>query len=335
MNDQLVSTTVESEPTASIKSAFDELNPMNMGEDSLASRSAAEADTDMQAVSSNYQLRRLGPYILVTVLLGVYAIVAEYIPLYHRTFFERDPTQSYACDDDQVPSVEAGVYLALVSLSLLCLFLLVPTANNKYAHYCVSLELDKEQGVYDLKRRAWILLWMVIGLMQAVLSQIAIAKTLKARVGRHRPCFFYHCNYQGYQEAYDSGDFTEYDLLTRANAIGDYANCRADDPELHDSQKSFPSGHASGAFSSMVYSMLVIKFMLGEREGLFWSVRGAVAGLPVIFAFWIAVTRVEDYKHHEDDIMAGAILGSLCAYIVWKNIERQVLLQLKTPQRSN
>jgi hypothetical protein len=35
-----------------------------------------------------------------------------------------------------------------------------------------------------------------------------------------------------------------------------------------------------------------------------------------ILAFWISITRINDYMHHPEDVIMGSITGIACAYII-------------------
>jgi membrane-associated phospholipid phosphatase len=35
-----------------------------------------------------------------------------------------------------------------------------------------------------------------------------------------------------------------------------------------------------------------------------------------ILACWISITRINDYMHHPEDVIMGAIVGVVCVYIV-------------------
>jgi len=63
---------------------------------------------------------------------------------------------------------------------------------------------------------------------------------------------------------------------------------------------SFPSAHASGAFSTAT----VLQMMYGPK-----------AGVPAYaLASLVAISRVDSYKHFASDVLMGAVLGSTIAY---------------------
>lgn len=81
--------------------------------------------------------------------------------------------------------------------------------------------------------------------------------------------------------------------------------------QILDGRKSFPSGHSSTAFVGMTFIAL---FLAGKTAALcfnFTPSRGAflrsrfarlcLVLLPLVFAAWVAITRVEDYVRQSSD----------------------------------
>jgi len=117
----------------------------------------------------------------------------------------------------------------------------------------------------------------------------ALSRPVKAAVGRPRPSFYA-------QQLWA--------LRSRSAAAPAH---------LDDALKSFPSGHATWALCSGVFAS-----GLALREAPTWRRAGVVVAfaweaLPSLLGTWIAVTRVEDYRHFPSDILAGALLGTLAA----------------------
>lgn len=74
--------------------------------------------------------------------------------------------------------------------------------------------------------------------------------------------------------------------------------------------QSFPSGHASSAFSCCVFlTLLLLDAATRNRRLRALPLWPLLSLLPCGLALWIAVTRVADCWHRPVDIVAGALLG--------------------------
>ncbi|XP_074039043.1 phospholipid phosphatase 5 [Leptinotarsa decemlineata] len=135
------------------------------------------------------------------------------------------------------------------------------------------------------------------GLTLAYCINGVITSVLKLSIGRPRPNFFLRCFPDGYG--------TNIDQCT-----GEYRG-------MMDGRKSFPSAHASFAFTSMVYLTLHLWRIIDWKTPRF--LRGLYVFLffmPLLVATLIAVSRTVDYHHHYSDVIGGALLGSTIAYII-------------------
>ncbi|KAI0285832.1 lipid phosphate phosphatase 1 [Russula aff. rugulosa BPL654] len=126
---------------------------------------------------------------------------------------------------------------------------------------------------------------------------------------------------------------TRPDFLARCNWDASRHVCTGDIHQILDGRKSFPSGHSSTAFVGMTFITL---FLAGKTAALcfnFTPSRGAflrsrfgrlcLVLLPLVFAAWVAITRVEDYRHHKEDVIVGSLIGifsgTICYLLYWPN----------------
>ncbi|KAI0352172.1 lipid phosphate phosphatase 1 [Trametes cingulata] len=133
---------------------------------------------------------------------------------------------------------------------------------------------------------------------------------LKNKVGRLRPDFLDRCKWDKELKA-----------------------CTGKPDSILDGRRSFPSGHTSTAFAGMMFLSLWIASATGAWRltepvpaGSF--LRSKLARLllslaPLAYATWVAVSRVEDYRHHKEDVIVGSLIGSasatFCYLIYWPN----------------
>lgn len=129
---------------------------------------------------------------------------------------------------------------------------------------------------------------------------------------------FAMCDYAGFREARESGDYEAYLAATDPLALGDIGKCQ-DTDAVRRAFSSFPSGHSSMSFATFVPLGLSVLHMpsrsswLGQRDGI----RVALAFMPIFAAMLVAGTRVRDSWHHFADIVAGSILGMGVAVAVF------------------
>lgn len=75
---------------------------------------------------------------------------------------------------------------------------------------------------------------------------------------------------------------------------------------------SFPSGHASIIFSAAAVGFLLIR----RKEAL----------LLFVPAFIVAYSRLELGVHLPAEVAAGALLGTVCTFVVWKILKDRTML---------
>lgn len=75
--------------------------------------------------------------------------------------------------------------------------------------------------------------------------------------------------------------------------------------------KSTPSGHSALSFSGLLFLSLVLKQVYTSRFPSY------VYFAPTLLAFYVAITRIIDHRHHYIDVISGSIIGSLIAYATY------------------
>ncbi|XP_047341357.1 lipid phosphate phosphatase 2-like [Impatiens glandulifera] len=144
----------------------------------------------------------------------------------------------------------------------------------------------RRKDVFDLHNA-------ILGLLFAVLITGVLTDSIKVATGRPRPDFFWRCFPDGV-ENYDS--------------LGDVI-CTGKASVIKEGHKSFPSGHASWSFAGLSFLSL---YLAGKIK--VFDQRGHVAKLcllflPILMACLVAISRVDDYWHHWQDVFAGGLLG--------------------------
>ncbi|KAH8401860.1 hypothetical protein KR009_008272, partial [Drosophila setifemur] len=83
---------------------------------------------------------------------------------------------------------------------------------------------------------------------------------------------------------------------------------------LKEMRLSFPSGHSSFTFFAMVYLALYLQARMTWKGSKL--LRHLLQFVFIMVAWYTALSRVSDYKHHWSDVLAGSLIGSLCALVV-------------------
>lgn len=144
----------------------------------------------------------------------------------------------------------------------------------------------------------------LLTLVQSTSMATLLTQFMKNMTGRFRPCFHDMCKWN-YAVVWDG--------VTNL--------CQSASGEK-EGRKSFPSGHASFAFATMLVLTL---YLLGRSSlncenrsetilrGGRKSLKLFLCFVPTFLAAWVAITRTIDNWHHYADILAGSIIGAVSA----------------------
>ncbi|CAO2198188.1 unnamed protein product [Urochloa humidicola] len=153
----------------------------------------------------------------------------------------------------------------------------------------------RRRNVYDLHHA-------ILGILFAVLITGVLTDAIKDAVGRPRPNFFWRCFPDGK---------AVYDNITTG------VICHGDPSVIKEGHKSFPSGHTSWSFAGLGFLSwyLAGKITVFDRRG--HVAKLCVVLLPLLVAAMIAISRVDDYWHHWQDVCTGGVLGLVIASVCY------------------
>ncbi|KAL7752827.1 hypothetical protein RI367_001830 [Sorochytrium milnesiophthora] len=173
-----------------------------------------------------------------------------------------------------------------------------------------------------------------MGLLYALTSMALVVHIIKVSVGRLRPDFLDRCK--------------PTTIDTSA-----YPVCTGDPKIINDGRKSFPSGHAATSWTGYSYIALYCIYLLEARfgDGHDRGNRDTVAAVtdkPTVIRPWIpiikiimfvppfmiGVTRLQDYRHHWQDVLVGSLIGFVAARY-WLSFYKPVLPFLYSKQRQS
>lgn len=137
-----------------------------------------------------------------------------------------------------------------------------------------------------------------LGLLLSLMVTVEVTTLLKQSIGRPRPDFLARCD----------ADPTIIDRVV----------CRGDVHLVKEGRRSFPSGHTSAAFAGLAFSGYFLAGQLDLFSGEGYIYRFVLCLLPFLVAGFVGVSRIMDYRHHWQDVVAGALLGSSMAYLAYR-----------------
>ncbi|KAI9102029.1 phosphatidic acid phosphatase type 2/haloperoxidase [Phlyctochytrium arcticum] len=136
----------------------------------------------------------------------------------------------------------------------------------------------------------------LLGLCSALALTLLFTQIVKITVGGLRPDFLARCQ----------------PILVQNNSLGLIESCTGSPAEVKEGRKSFFSGHSSLSWCGLGFLALYLSRHLNFRRAPLGP-KYIITILPIIAAFLIAISRVCDYWHRWQDVVVGAIVGSLIA----------------------
>ncbi|XP_044260860.1 phospholipid phosphatase 3-like [Tribolium madens] len=191
------------------------------------------------------------------------------------------------------------------------------TINNKYFHLVgnllavfiiISVELIKRQERVKFWSHLYqILLSFILGLLATIL----LTTIFKGSIGRLRPYFFNSClpnincslpqNHHIYHTVF---------ICTNENY-------------KKNSRLSFPSGHSSYAMFCGLFLAIYLHKRIKKYKLVTSGLQIALFGL----VFYTGCTRIFEYHHHWSDVVAGFLIGAVCAIFVTLNLFKTLDLE--------
>ncbi|KAG9018350.1 hypothetical protein FRB93_000053 [Tulasnella sp. JGI-2019a] len=220
----------------------------------------------------------------VLVILFLCAKAIKDGPIYERDFAPDDPIISHPQQVDQI-SGSMNWFMSVVTPMAIGVTLGFLRLSSHEAHHAA---LSCFAG------------WTISSL---------ITTTLKVRIGRLRPDFLDRCAWDTF------------------NSV-----CTGSPKIIREGRKSFPSGHSTTAFSGLGFLFLFLAgktgafcltTVIGRKAHHSRLLMLILTAWPLALAGWVAVSRVEDYRHHKEDVIVGSLIGFSCAcaayFIYWPN----------------
>ncbi|XP_043702840.1 putative lipid phosphate phosphatase 3, chloroplastic isoform X2 [Telopea speciosissima] len=134
---------------------------------------------------------------------------------------------------------------------------------------------------------------MYAGILFSLLITMVITDAIKNAVGWPRPDFFWRCFPDG-KEVYDN--------------LGNVV-CHGKANIIKNGYKSFPSGHTSWSFAGLGFLSLYLSGKIKAFDHRGHVAKLCIVSVPLLVASLVGISRVDDYRHHWQDVFAGGLLG--------------------------
>lgn len=243
------------------------------------------------------KFRRYVPDWLCAFVIFVYFFaVAEHAKPFNRQFKLSDPTiQHPFATHERVSGPACLVIAAVVPLVVMTVVTFIKHRNHKdHAWHVLQVSL--------------------LAVALSVSVDGVITDILKNWVGRPRPDFLARCGPK---------------LGTPTDFFVDVGVCTAPmgTRVLTDGMRLTPLGHSLISFSAFLFLAM---WLFGQLQ-LLRNVAAQpvylylVAASPLVLAAYVALSRVQDYRHHFVDIISGSMLGCTVAVVIYRKFFNSVL----------
>jgi len=162
----------------------------------------------------------------------------------------------------------------------------------------------------------------ILGLFLAYLITNLFSDYIKNFAGRYRPDFLTVCDVDFDKVREQVAEFdSKYNTTVIENfgprRMFNTTICRGDKSEISEEQKSFPSGHASFAFTTMTYFTLYLAGQFRLLHGISRVWKYFIVCCPLFFATYVPFSRLMDYRHHWQDVTVGSLIGIIFGITVY------------------
>lgn len=272
------------------------INPITGKSDTSGTASSSSTDRPL--------LARILMDFVIFVILIIPIILCEFIiEPFRRGFFCDDESIRYPFHDNTVTPVVLGVIIAVPPIAVLSL--------GEYARQHNRGRLNESRTILGLSMPLWIsnCLQQFIYFVFGLLLTFDATEVGKYTIGRLRPHFMAVCQPQFNDGSTCSDSFNQHRYVENYFCLGTDFTVQ----DVRQGRLSFPSGHSSLAFYSMVYvSLYLQKRLTWKRSSL---TRHFIQFSLIMIAWFTALSRVMDNWHHWSDVLAGSLIGIIGALL--------------------
>ncbi|CAN6647206.1 diacylglycerol pyrophosphate phosphatase 1 [Trichomonascus vanleenenianus] len=246
--------------------------------------SSATLRTQNLSKFSRQWTRSRGVDWLLVAVVGLLYLTLESLTPFHRLFRLDDPSIQLPYTEHEAVPNGFCIVLAVVLPALVVVVL--PLVMNRR------------------KNRLYLIQMSLLTLAATFVIEGLFVNCLKLWLGRHRPDFLARC------------------IPAKNTPVNVYVSievCTTTDLDrLYEGFKSTPSGHSANSFAGLVFLSLWLCGQLQACRPGAEHYKAVLSCTPLLLAFYIAVSRTSDYRHHYFDVLFGATIGTTIAILVYR-----------------
>jgi len=233
-------------------------------------------------------------------------------------YFKNDQSVAYPYKPSTIPSMVVHVIGLVVPFSLIF-----------FHHFLTTkpiLKSSKSRFGFLIKA-----LPTIVGYLFGVAISQLLTDICKYNVGRLRPHFLDLCQPYITDMSLVRIQFnsTEIQYVSADNYNCNYSSfteklncptCGWDEAKythrIREAYLSFPSGHTSYSFQTAVFLILYLQAKFSNHHLMKNTlIIPMVQLLILVSAIYTGITRIQDYKHHPTDVIAGALIGAFAQIV--------------------
>ncbi|CAF1089501.1 unnamed protein product [Rotaria sordida] len=271
------------------------------------------------AIRSNQKILR--PISLLKIVFDGLALIIVLAAWLIFKYFVKPVRRAFLCSDLNLyhPPPEKKVFPTWLLFICAIIIPLVIILLSESIRWFYLHRRKAAKVVYELQIRSKVFkipewvgnLYIIVGVfLFANCANSLLTNIGKVAVGRLRPHFIPSC--------FDKFSYTEFcrypnEWMVNYVCLGEASDIIKEKDGSYDIRQSFPSGHASSAFCGLIFLALYVHKVWNYRNfGLFpYLMKMGCFAL----AAYIGITRITDNRHHATDVLSGAILGTVVAFI--------------------
>ncbi|OQO03970.1 hypothetical protein B0A48_10612 [Cryoendolithus antarcticus] len=245
-------------------------------------RKPKQTPSSLREITQKYwSLSYASDYAGLAILFALYAIMKTFDEPFEQMFLLSDPRiQHPHADPERVPPSMLFVY----SLG-------VPAIATLLWNLALRPDLHKAHVT-------------ILGLLISLISTSFLTDVFKDAIGRPRPDLLARCSPEA---------------GTPANVLVTISVCTEENHHLlNDGWRSFPSGHSSFAFAGLGWLALFFASQTHCLRPRASHLTVILCMAPLVGAAMIAASRLADYRHAVEDVIAGSLLGFGITYFNWR-----------------